>query len=74
MLIINNKSEPHDKGRRTKRLLLEDKEDSVNELDVFDVVVDHVVGDETLFRQLRDPKRLLATYSSEGLGVANGEK
>lgn len=34
---------------RTKGLLLEDKEDSVDELDVLDVVVDHVVGDETLF-------------------------
>ena len=38
----------HPRGRRTKRLLLEDKEDSVNKFDVFDVVVDHVVGNETL--------------------------
>lgn len=32
----------------TKRLLLEDKENRVNELDVFDVVVDHVERDEAL--------------------------
>jgi hypothetical protein len=35
-------------AKRTKRLLLEDKEDGVNELDVFDVVVDHVKGNKTL--------------------------
>ena len=52
MLIISNETRVHPGGRRTKRLLLEDKEDSVNKLDVFDVVVDHVVGNETLFRQL----------------------
>jgi uncharacterized protein YifE (UPF0438 family) len=33
----------------TERLLLEDEEDGVNELNVFDVVVDHVEGDESLF-------------------------
>lgn len=33
--------------KESKGLLLEDKEDSVDELDVLDVVVDHVVGDET---------------------------
>ena len=35
-------------GKRTEGLLLEHEEDGVNELDVFDVVVDHVVGDKTL--------------------------
>jgi len=32
----------------TQGLLLKDEEDGVNELDVFDVVVDHVVGNQTL--------------------------
>jgi hypothetical protein len=34
---------PGDGMEPTELLLLEDKEDGVNELDVFDVVVDHVV-------------------------------
>jgi hypothetical protein len=44
---------PSSEGRTTltERLLLEDKENRVNELDIFDVVVDHVEGDEAL----RDP-------------------
>jgi hypothetical protein len=73
MLIISGRTKILPDGQRTKRLLLEDKEDSVNELDVFDVVVDHVVGNETLSRQLRDSGSV-ATYSSKGLGVADGEK
>jgi hypothetical protein len=37
------------RGIRTERLLLEDQKDGVDELDVLDVVVDHVVRDESLF-------------------------
>jgi hypothetical protein len=50
----NASCQSHDSERTTRRasltqrLLLEHEEDGVNELDVFDVVVDHVESDESL--------------------------
>ena len=38
----------------TQRFLLEYEEDGIDKFDVFDIIVDHVVGDETL--------RVLACY------------
>ncbi len=32
----------------TERLVLQDKEDGIDEFDVFDVVIDHVEGDHPL--------------------------
>lgn len=40
--------------RLTKRLLLEDEEDSVDELNVLEVVVDHVVSDQSLISRVSD--------------------
>lgn len=69
---------------RTKGLLLEDQEHRVDELDVFDVVVDHVVGNETLtvswihFRQDYTDRTgqggFAETYRSKHGGVADGEE
>ena len=42
---------PSHRELRTQLLLLENEEDSVNKLEVFDVVVDHVEGDSALFGQ-----------------------
>jgi hypothetical protein len=56
----------------TQRLLLQNKEDGVNELDVFDVVIDHVVGNQTLSDQLASLSDNCCTYGSEHLGAAHG--
>lgn len=39
-------------GTLTQGLLLEDEEQGVNQFDVFDIVVDHVVRDEALKGQV----------------------
>lgn len=68
--------------RLTKRLLLEDEEDSVDELNVLEVVVDHVVSDQSLissvsdtpFSQMHTTRQKFEsrpTYRSEGRSAAN---
>ena len=68
----NNRESGH-RAALTQGLLLEDEEDGVNELDVFDVVVDHVESDESLCGSALPPPVARLAYWCKGRVVANGE-